>query len=326
MMDQFSKILLDLYRGIGVVSFSEFHEWTLDLIKPALGFDSGFCGMGGVNDKGAFINSVHLHKQPPEMMRAYESVRGLDLVAEKVAAQPGRTAQVSINDFIAAGPKYNSARAHVECWGMLHILSTGIIDPTSGLFNIISLYRADIDNPFTEEQRLLKERLMPHLTEAYIAAQHRHLERLACAGPARQREMAIVDREHIVHDASANFRRLLKLEWPGWTGPKLPELLVNSVVGSDRARYAGTAIIVFADRVSGMVFMVVREKSRLDDLSSREYGVARLLAQGHSYKKIAETIGCSPFTVRNHIQVVYAKLGVNNKVSLARALNHIVPH
>ncbi|MHB8471832.1 MAG: helix-turn-helix transcriptional regulator [Gammaproteobacteria bacterium] len=321
MMDQFSKILLDLYRGTCAVSFSEFQEWALNLIKPAFGFDSGFWGMGGVNDQGAFINSIHLHQQPPEMMQAYESVREVDLVAEKVAAQPGRTVYVSVDDFVAAGPKYNSARAHVERWGMLHILCTGIIDPNSGLFSIISLYRADVGNPYTEEQRLLKERLMPHLAEAYIAVRQRHLERLALVEPVRPREIAIVDREHIVHDASANFWRLLNLEWSGCAGPKLPELLGNSLRGLDRARYMGTAIIALADRVSDLVFIVVREKSRLDELSPREYGVARLLSQGRSYKEIARTVGLSPITVRNHIQAVYAKLAVDNKVDLARVLN-----
>lgn len=326
MDDQFSQILLDLYRGTCTVSFSEFQEWSLDLIKPFLGFDSGFWGMGGVNDKGAFINCVHLHHQPPEMIQAYESVKGVDLVAERVAAQPGRTVQVSINDLIEAGPKYNLARAHVERWGMLHILCTGITEPASGLFSIISLYRADIGNPFTEEQRLLKEKLMPHLSGAFLLVRRRHVEKLAFEYHSCPREIAIVDREFIVHDASANFGRLLKLEWPEWTGPKLPEILGNSFVCANRTRYEGKAIIALADKVSDLVFVAVRERSKLDELSPREYGVARLLSQGYSYKEIAQTIGLSPMTVRNHIQVLYAKLSVDNKVDLALVLNRIVPH
>lgn len=87
----------------------------------------------------------------------------------------------------------------------------------------------------------------------------------------------------------------------------------------------GTAIIALADRVSDLVFIMVREKSRLDELSLREYGVARLLSQGRSYKEIARTVGLSPITVRNHIQAVYAKLAVDNKVDLARVLNGDVP-
>lgn len=55
-------------------------------------------------------------------------------------------------------------------------------------------------------------------------------------------------------------------------------------------------------------------------LSSRELEVARLAAQGHSSKVIAERLYLSPRTVENHLQRVYTKLGVNGRDDLERVL------
>jgi len=51
-------------------------------------------------------------------------------------------------------------------------------------------------------------------------------------------------------------------------------------------------------------------------LTAREREVARLLANGWSYKRIAEDLFVSLSTVRSHVEKVYGKVGVNNKVDL----------
>ena len=62
--------------------------------------------------------------------------------------------------------------------------------------------------------------------------------------------------------------------------------------------------------------------SRLEArLSAREREVARLAATGLGDKEIARCLGISPTTVRTHIDNAYRKLGVNNRVALARCLD-----
>lgn len=55
-------------------------------------------------------------------------------------------------------------------------------------------------------------------------------------------------------------------------------------------------------------------------LSAREREVAHLAACGLGDKEIARRLGISPTTVRTHIDHAYRKLGVNNRVTLARCL------
>lgn len=56
-------------------------------------------------------------------------------------------------------------------------------------------------------------------------------------------------------------------------------------------------------------------------LSAREREVAHLAACGLGDKEIARRLGISPTTVRTHIDHAYRKLGVNNRVALARCID-----
>jgi DNA-binding NarL/FixJ family response regulator len=69
-----------------------------------------------------------------------------------------------------------------------------------------------------------------------------------------------------------------------------------------------------------------KEKSKEVTLTSREIDVLEQLGKGLSYTKIAENLFISPSTVRKHIENIYKKLQVHNKleaVDLARKQNLI---
>jgi two-component system, NarL family, invasion response regulator UvrY len=53
-----------------------------------------------------------------------------------------------------------------------------------------------------------------------------------------------------------------------------------------------------------------------DALSAREFEVLRLLAQGHSVKEIAESMGLNPKTVSNHQTAIKQKLGADTAIQL----------
>jgi DNA-binding NarL/FixJ family response regulator len=58
-------------------------------------------------------------------------------------------------------------------------------------------------------------------------------------------------------------------------------------------------------------------------LSSREIEVLECLKKGFDYNKTAEILFISPFTVRKHIENIYRKLQVHNKIeAVQKAINH----
>ena len=59
------------------------------------------------------------------------------------------------------------------------------------------------------------------------------------------------------------------------------------------------------------------------NLGKREIEVLEHLSQGLDYQKIAENLFISPATVRKHIENIYRKLQVNNKM---RAVNKAIRH
>lgn len=50
------------------------------------------------------------------------------------------------------------------------------------------------------------------------------------------------------------------------------------------------------------------------DLTARQNDILELLATGASNKEIALSMGISPATVKNHLEVLFEKLGVSNRV------------
>jgi len=58
-------------------------------------------------------------------------------------------------------------------------------------------------------------------------------------------------------------------------------------------------------------------------LSKREIEVLEQLSQGLDYNEISENLFISPSTVRKHIENIYKKLHVNNKMkAVKKALKH----
>jgi DNA-binding NarL/FixJ family response regulator len=58
-------------------------------------------------------------------------------------------------------------------------------------------------------------------------------------------------------------------------------------------------------------------------LTAREVEVLRLVAAGASNREIAAALVISPKTARNHVERIYAKIGVTNRIGASLyALDH----
>jgi DNA-binding CsgD family transcriptional regulator len=53
-------------------------------------------------------------------------------------------------------------------------------------------------------------------------------------------------------------------------------------------------------------------------MTDSELAVARLVAQGHTNREVAERLFVSPHTVNTHLRQVLANLDVNSRVDLTR--------
>ncbi len=62
--------------------------------------------------------------------------------------------------------------------------------------------------------------------------------------------------------------------------------------------------------------------SPADGLTQREREVALLVADGLRSREVAERLGIASQTVKSHLKTIFDKLGVRNRVELARRLVH----
>lgn len=89
-----------------------------------------------------------------------------------------------------------------------------------------------------------------------------------------------------------------------------------------RRVYAGDA--VFSPRLAGFVLdafagaIPAEDDPELDQLTSREKDVLRLIARGFAYKQVARKLNISIKTVETHVSSVLRKLQLSNRHELAR--------
>lgn len=74
------------------------------------------------------------------------------------------------------------------------------------------------------------------------------------------------------------------------------------------------------------VWRYLRRRCSGSMLTRREAQILQLVADGHSNRRIARTLGIEPKTVKNHLTRIYEKLGVSNRChAAARASTIPVP-
>ena len=93
---------------------------------------------------------------------------------------------------------------------------------------------------------------------------------------------------------------------------------------SDAVRRVNVGDAVFSPRLAGFVLDAFAgaipsdDDPELDQLTSREKDVLRLIARGYAYKQVARKLNISIKTVETHVSSVLRKLQLSNRHELAR--------
>lgn len=317
MVEEFSALVLHLYRTATLLSMEEFQKQLFETTKPLLRFDVGVWSMGWLAPHGLVIHGVHIHGEIPDAPESAEPVRQHDALARIALATPGRTQNICLSD--PAWSAQENMRAQCLRHGIKNALCTVTREPTLNLVHFLSLHRADPQRRYREDERLLKQRLMPHLVEAYTINRGWNT-RFHLLHEERRQTRALADGKGALHSASEEFLALLRVEWPDWQGPLLPTPVCATLAESGRHHYLGQDVVVYANPVGGWYVLGARRKLPVDALSRRELAIARLFAQGRNHKHIAKQLRLSPTTVRSHLQSIYRKLDVSDKATLANLL------
>lgn len=317
---RFSDLLLHLYQDAGALPEGEFQVRTFERLNALVPVDSGGWALGTADigpEKayaGAQLFDVYFHNMPPAMLKQYTKFAELDTFTQSLAQQPGVTRTICAREWYP-----ENIWPYLDYFGFQHMMGTHVVNPHTGLTEGILFCRADRNHPFSEQERQLKQALMPHWAAALNRAKIEPWLRDVAPG-LRYPAAAIVDASGMLRHAADDFAGMLQREWPGWQGPMLPEPLRDLIATGKVMAFSGAHIAAKILPRNHMALVQVRSKLLADQLSEQQLMVARHAANGLGNKEIAKLMALSPATVRNYLTIIYAKLGVKNKLQLPKIL------
>jgi len=306
---EISDFLLELYHDASEFEPDELRLRVLGNLQRLIPFDFGVWG-GGWAD-GRLVTDLAVLNQSKAILQDWDAVAQQDAFCDLTLERLGATAR--FDDV----PDYRDGLAFNEHWRRFnasHMMATIVGEKTDGYVSFVGLCAEARPMAFSDEERALKQMIMPHLSQAL------RMNRELWAGRAiREHDaIALVDSGGWILTIQGPFRDLAEREWGG----KLIQLPAH-IMGTlkDGKRWLGETLEMgMLPLGTNYLVHLSEHHAPLSVLSSREREVAQIFASGQTYKQVARILGTSPSTVRNQITQVYEKLEVSNKAELARIL------
>lgn len=309
-----NEVVRRLYRGSVEWPLAYFQRAALDTVAELIPFDSGMWARGGEAPEA--IVDVYLDRQPMEMIHDYMAgPQNEDFLADAVRAQPGKT--VNLCDLMSREEfeRTSMYNRFARRWGVQQVLSTCWLEPQSHLLGILSMWRKSPRQVFTEAERALAERLVPHMAEAHRLCRIGYMRQAGRPAYANRQPMALCNPRGALIEVESGFQELLRREWPDWQGTTLPKALLPAL--KDKGKLLGGAVAINVIVLGDVLRVQARERSVLDSLGARQQDIAQRYARGDSYREIAQALEVAESTVRNHVATIFKKCRVSSKVELA---------
>jgi DNA-binding CsgD family transcriptional regulator len=308
-VDAVDRYIGRLYRSALSVPPENFRAWALDELRQVVGFDGALWGSGSL-PRWQF-HTVAMVGLPEDFPRTLEQTHDINPIVPRILANLG--APVDMRS-VLPDSRFFRSEIYELCfkrYDISRILSTGHLDPRSGLYSLLTLYRKDRKQVFSEEDRQRQQRATFHLFNAASHAFFLHLMRTPTDRPAESAAAAI-DREGMFHEAQPRFLEMLEKYFPGRT----PYTLPFPLPGKDETLVVN-GLCIRCEPLADFNYVFIWPAGALDRLTQREREIVYAVAHGLSFKQAARRIGIAPSTVANHLYRIYRKLGVCSRSELA---------
>lgn len=306
-------LIAQFYRAGLQVPAERYRHWLLAQLMAAIPCDAALWGSGSVSQRR--FHTVTLIGLPAQFPQALVDTTPINPVVPQLMQRLGTPidmAEVMPDAEFYASDLYRRAFAPQ---GIERILSTAWLDPRSGLYSLLSLYRRDRGRRFDADEQARQKRLVRHVHAAASHAFFLHLALTRANRPA-QAVCAVIDAHGIFHEAEPRFIELLDARAPERPPQHLP--VPTPAAGSTIDFHD---LKLRCEPLGDRFLLTLWQAGPLDRLTAREREVVLAVAKGLSFKQAAKKIGVAPSTVANHLYRIYRKLGINNRTDLA-ALVH----
>ena len=315
--ERVEQCITRLYRSVVSVPPERFRLWALESLKAVIPFDSAIWGSGKWEERR--FHALTLSNLPENFAKVLEaSANENPLIAKLIESEPDTPTTM---ESVFPDAQFYKSNLYKNTFGphkVERLMSTVHADRRSGLYSLVSLYRADRSLAFTAEEQAMQRRLTYHLFNALSHSFFIHLVRTNRDRPSGA-ATAVTDSRGAYHEVQPRFLDAMELHWPGHTPNQLPFAVPE--IGETRLM---DGLCVKSEPMGELVMVHCWPMGPLDRLTSREREIVLAVAHGLSFKQAARKIGVAPSTVANHLYRIYRKLGVNSRTALADLI-HAVP-
>ena len=306
------RFLEDIIKESFIDPEKELKDRLMQRLRELIPFDMALWGSGHI--KGLTVHNTYLYNLPPVMMEAWEAFKHEDRLLAGMIERPGVT--FDVYDFYARDERKTLEiyKQHAAVFNVENAISTAIPDPETGLLEIMSLYRSRADQPFSERERQNKQFVFPLMVKLWRQGQIQQIKVKFC--DASGSAAAICDSAGWLRYAEPKFIVLLKDQWPDWAGPALPAEVDAVRAAQIGEQFRGSEVVMESKRLDDLILVQAWPRGSLTMLTPREEQIAESYAAGLTCKEIATELDLAPSTVRSHLESIYRKLEVSNKVEL----------
>ena len=269
--------------------------------------------------RGATWVDAHFHgiADPRALMESHDRVRHLDPLAVRMLTNPNRAFRHGYDDPALDGPERAPMREHLRNHDGRWVLGIAVPndqDETLSVLMVIRGWKSEAD--FDDDELAFFQAVAPHIVEAFA------VNRTTFLGlPAQAPPVASIDADGRFIGTTPAFVRSFWPNEPPGTAYLPADVLKRLRRGLPWPLPDGHHTLHAYEEESGGFLLRLRSPSPADSLSARERQIASMFARGASYKAIATDLSLSPATVRNHLQNLYAKLGVTQRDELSALLS-----
>lgn len=318
--DKLNKFIADIYLATSKIDLAEYRDWVLSQLQTLINFDGAIWSNG--HQQTVRFHNHTLVNVPESLTQSLLDHLAINPLADKVFENLGLP--LDMRDLLSDEEFYRS-EIYLKCFkphSIERILSSIHLDERTGLFTVLTLYRFERDNPFTEQDKQNQTQALYHLL---TAAEHALFLQLEHSTDKQIRahknsHKAICDREGYFHQVQASFIDLLELySFENNDGDSL--LKLPFALDLELKTYDVDGLQVELKAFNDLVIVEIWPQGPLDSLSSREQEIVQTLAKGLTFKEAARELELSPSTVSNHLYRIYQKLNIGSKSELFKLLH-----
>jgi DNA-binding CsgD family transcriptional regulator len=302
---ELSEFVLTLIDKANTHTPLRFQQFMIDLVRDVTVFDAAWWGWSLFRGGNISIVHTNLAGLPPEYEAAVRAQLFDDPFIRTGRSLKLFTKSLTVDDL---QPHFGALSREFNVTQMLN----GHCNVREGPFNFfMSLYRFGKSPAFSETETADFLAILRHLEQALSLSLQFDLSMRVDS----HSEWALIDHGGELFLSSAGFHAALSATLPRGqrAQTRLREIArqekLSSRQGSDLSR----------QRYSNELWLVsIQPRNPWKLLSPKERVIAEMLTAGATSRAIADKLGASQNTVRNQTASIYRKMGVHNKVELAR--------